>query len=434
MKVRSILMAAACLLFISHYSAAQTPQINNGGFETWETSTTEKNEPTDWNSFKTATGTYAGWGGQQMDRSTQKRPGTSGNYSVVIWSRWATLAIANGNLTTGQINMGNMTPSNDSNYNKTITTNAAFYETLGASPDSLIVWVRFHPVTSTNQGRVHAILHSAYNVHDPINATSAAHVRAEATLNFASTGTTWVRKSIPFVYNASSNTPTYILISFSTNPTAGGGSATSSGPNDSLYVDDLSLFYNPVLTTGTINPLTYLVSSTMSASVSVPFTLTGSMNSGNIVTAQLSDASGSFVSPQNIGTLTATTSGTVPGTIPAGTATSSNYRIRVVSSSYPITAADNGTNITISDVTGIQNYQSANTSVYFSQSQLVVDLQQATYNKPIIQVYNMSGQIVGNFIVKNNSLNRIDVTIPAGIYMFRIMDGENSISGKIVKL
>ncbi len=434
MKVRSILMAAACLLFISHYSAAQTPQVNNSGFENWDNLGAATEEPTDWNSFMSASGSYTSYAAQQIKRSTQKRPGTSGTYSAIIWSRDAGLGIiANGNMTTGQVNMGGMLPSSTSNYNSTITTNAAFYETLGASPDSLIVWVRFHPVTSTNQGRVHAILHGNYNVHDPIDAAnSLPHVKAEATLNFASTGTTWVRKSIPFVYNTSTNTPDYILISFSTNPTAGGGSAGTTC--DSLYVDDLSLFYNPVLTTGTINPLTYLVSSTMSASVSVPFTLTGSMNSGNIVTAQLSDATGSFVSPQNIGTLTATTSGTVPGTIPAGTATSSNYRIRVVSSSYPITAADNGTNITISDVTGIQNYQSANTSVYFSQSQLVVDLQQATYNKPIIQVYNMSGQIVGNFIVKNNSLNRIDVTIPAGIYMFRIMDGENSISGKIVKL
>ena len=42
------------------------------------------------------------------------------------------------------------------------------------------------------------------------------------------------------------------------------------------------------------------------ASVSVPFTITGTFTAGNVFTAQLSDASGSFASPVAIGTLTST--------------------------------------------------------------------------------------------------------------------------------
>ena len=44
--------------------------------------------------------------------------------------------------------------------------------------------------------------------------------------------------------------------------------------------------------------------------VSVPFTVTGTFNNGNIFKAELSNASGSFASPTEIGTLTGTTDGT----------------------------------------------------------------------------------------------------------------------------
>ncbi|MCX6237610.1 MAG: hypothetical protein NTY07_08655 [Bacteroidia bacterium] len=83
------------------------------------------------------------------------------------------------------------------------------------------------------------------------------------------------------------------------------------------------------------------------AAVSVAFTITGTFTSGNVFTAQLSDASGSFTTPVNIGSLTQTTAGTISGTIPAGTASGSGYRIRVVSSTPVITGTDNGSNLTV---------------------------------------------------------------------------------------
>lgn len=55
-----------------------------------------------------------------------------------------------------------------------------------------------------------------------------------------------------------------------------------------------------------------------------------SFNVGNTFTAQLSDANGSFASPTNIGTLNATSGGSMTVTIPAGTASGTNYRIRIV--------------------------------------------------------------------------------------------------------
>ncbi|OFY08491.1 MAG: hypothetical protein A2W93_01335 [Bacteroidetes bacterium GWF2_43_63] len=86
------------------------------------------------------------------------------------------------------------------------------------------------------------------------------------------------------------------------------------------------------------------------AAVSVPFTITGSFTAGNVFTAQLSDAGGSFASPVSIGTLTSTTSGTISATIPLGTTAGSAYRIRVVASTPSIIGTANTVDIVITSV------------------------------------------------------------------------------------
>ncbi|MEI7727770.1 MAG: hypothetical protein WCK09_21875, partial [Bacteroidota bacterium] len=97
------------------------------------------------------------------------------------------------------------------------------------------------------------------------------------------------------------------------------------------------------ITTGTISPTAYCQGS----AVSVPYTVSGSFNSGNIFTAQLSNASGSFASPTNIGSLSSQTSGTINATIPAGQANGTGYRIRVVSSNPSVIGSDNGADLSI---------------------------------------------------------------------------------------
>jgi hypothetical protein len=102
------------------------------------------------------------------------------------------------------------------------------------------------------------------------------------------------------------------------------------------------------ITTGTITTLTYCIDAFNSQVVNVPFTSTDVFGGANVYTAQLSDASGSFASPVNIGTLTSTAnSGTIAATIPAGTAVGTGYRIRVISSLPPITGTDNGSDIVV---------------------------------------------------------------------------------------
>lgn len=82
--------------------------------------------------------------------------------------------------------------------------------------------------------------------------------------------------------------------------------------------------------------------------ITVPFTAGGYVAAGNVFTAQLSNAAGSFAAPVNIGTLSGTISGNIAGTIPSGTGAGSGYRVRVVSSQPVFTGSDNGVNLSIS--------------------------------------------------------------------------------------
>ncbi|GIV43154.1 MAG: hypothetical protein KatS3mg035_0277 [Bacteroidia bacterium] len=128
----------------------------------------------------------------------------------------------------------------------------------------------------------------------------------------------------------------------------------------------------PTITLGSISPTTYCAGATLS----VPFSTTGTFNPGNTFTAELSDASGNFTTP------IATATGTSPInlTIPIAATTSSNYQVRVVSSdpavisnlspaitinalpSVTLTSDDmdnsicEGTNVTFTATAGYSNY------------------------------------------------------------------------------
>lgn len=102
------------------------------------------------------------------------------------------------------------------------------------------------------------------------------------------------------------------------------------------------------ITVGTVSPLTLCAGDP----ILVPYTRTGTFSSGNVFTAQLSDASGSFTSPVNIGTLIGTGSGTIAATIPMGTPNGTNYRVRVVSSSPAVVSSNVSAAITVTTTTG----------------------------------------------------------------------------------
>ncbi|MFZ4521892.1 MAG: hypothetical protein ACOYNC_09310, partial [Bacteroidales bacterium] len=100
---------------------------------------------------------------------------------------------------------------------------------------------------------------------------------------------------------------------------------------------------NRSITTGTVSPTSFCPGS----AISIPFTISGTFNAGNVFTAQLSNASGSFGSPVTIGTLTSQAAGTISGTIPSLQSEGTGYRIRVISSNPAVTGTNNGTDLII---------------------------------------------------------------------------------------
>ncbi len=224
--------------FAFSFSFAQQ-QVGNGDMELWDNVGQATEEPSNWNSFKSGQGSFASFASQQVQRSTAIRTGATGQYCVRVWSKSTLGIVANGNLTLGKINMGSSTPSDPANYNFSQTADANFSEALTNSPDSLVFWVKFTPASGNPNARVHAILHDSYDLRDPLDANSTSHVISRAELNYPSTGGQWVRKSVPFVNQGPATSQQFILITFTTNQTQGGGAA-----NDEVLIDDVQLIYN----------------------------------------------------------------------------------------------------------------------------------------------------------------------------------------------
>jgi N-acetylneuraminic acid mutarotase len=81
--------------------------------------------------------------------------------------------------------------------------------------------------------------------------------------------------------------------------------------------------------------------------LNIPYMAYGVYNLGNVFTAELSNANGSFTSAVSIGSLTSQSSGTINAIIPIGTINGTGYRVRVLSSNVSAVGTDNGNNISI---------------------------------------------------------------------------------------
>lgn len=123
-----------------------------------------------------------------------------------------------------------------------------------------------------------------------------------------------------------------------------------SGGSNRMNIDDIAMTnFVPANTiaTGAITGSPYCITDASGSTISVPFTATGLFNEENVFIAQLSNASGNFSTPVEIGTLTAMASGTINAEIPAGTPSGTSYRIRVISSSPGLSGSNNGSNLQV---------------------------------------------------------------------------------------
>ncbi len=338
-----ILLANAIFLTIGLY--AQTTLTNyNPSLEAWNDVGNDKEEPQYFNSIKNGSGNMTAINFAPKSCYREATNPHTGTYCARLVTGSALGQVAPGSMTTGRVMVPNLTAAQG--YIMTIPGDADYSMPFLGRPDSLVFWFRY-----TRAGNdfpsITALLHvgRAYLPEAPVSGNhpdSSVNIISRAIWNGpTSSVAAWTRIAIPFVY-VDGRTPQYILMTMT--PT---GNSSPSTAGSTLYLDDLEVIYNPTVTTGTVSTGPFYVSSTTGAAVTVPFTLTGTFTPGNTVTAQLSDASGSFAAPVNIGSVTATASGNISATLPANTASGAGYRIRVVSSNPALTAANNGSNITI---------------------------------------------------------------------------------------
>ena len=219
-------------------------QIPNADFENWgETALAET-----WNSFESATGSWASFA--SMSPKPEKIEGFEG-FGVRIKSQDLSMAYANGNITTGRINMGSTNPANASNYNFTDLNDVRGNLPFTGTPDAFEVYARFAPGKAKNegtvlQGRVQLIVHGEVAYRDPELSEQAANKIASAAVLIPATAD-WTKFTGEFSYTGNESDNLYLLASATTNPVPG------ASKDDQLDLDNIKLIYYHALSDLTFN-------------------------------------------------------------------------------------------------------------------------------------------------------------------------------------
>ena len=219
-------------------------QIPNADFENWgETALAET-----WNSFESATGRWASFA--SYSPKPEKIDGFEG-YGVRIKSKDLSMAYANGNITTGLINMGSTNPADAANYNFTDLNDVRGNLPFTGTPDAFEVYARFAPGTAKNegtvlQGRVQLIVHGEVAYHDPELSEQAANKIASAAVLIPATAD-WTKFTGEFNYTGNESDNLYLLASATTNPVPG------ASKDDQLDLDNIKLIYYHALSNLTFN-------------------------------------------------------------------------------------------------------------------------------------------------------------------------------------
>ena len=154
-------------------------------------------------------------------------------------------------MTTGRMNMGNISASNTANHAAINTTDTdangdPFYTPLNGSPDAISAWVKF--VSTTTDAKLSAIALTDGAYQDPeADGATYNNVVAKAQDGAITASSAWKQVTVPFDYTKGTTTaaPTQMLITMSTSSTPGGGSG-----GDQLFVDDIFVIYNAGEVTG----------------------------------------------------------------------------------------------------------------------------------------------------------------------------------------
>ncbi|MEZ4936388.1 MAG: T9SS type A sorting domain-containing protein [Crocinitomicaceae bacterium] len=240
MKKTLLTLALGACAFIN----AQTPpQLENPGFEYWETvqvgnGTATTSEPIQWSGLKTSDDPALAQ--LSPDGTVTQDVGRGGVGSSIKLETIYTLGVAaNGSITNGRFHAPqNLNP--EEGYIYSDSTDEDWHLRLSWRPDSLVGWYKYEP-TGSDKGKCEVILHEGYGalplfiagVHDVTN-NRIGRARFDWT---ASTGGQWVRFSVPFNYDDTRGARFVLAICTA-------GDSTISENHSKVWVDDLELVYN----------------------------------------------------------------------------------------------------------------------------------------------------------------------------------------------
>lgn len=231
-------------------SAQGIYQFTDPSFETWSGNNTPGNE---WRSFESAVdnglGVFFFGIGKSASPKPSKVEGTVGNSALKLFSKDVSGKNANGNLTTGVIAMGSMTPESDANYNFSDISAEGKHLVFAGTPDKVSFYAKFKSGGSAN-ARGRFILHDAINYRDPDvvngnwvkvnNESLESHRVGEATILVPATEE-WRKFEADFTYYKKKPTTQYMLASLTTNPVPGGSK------DDEFFIDDIQFTYYSTL-------------------------------------------------------------------------------------------------------------------------------------------------------------------------------------------
>lgn len=411
--------------------------IPNGDFENWQNVGNSDEEPTNWNGNKTGGG-FANLGPQTCFREDNNPH--SGTYCLKLDNGSFFGTPVNATATTGRIEAPSTNPS--AGYINTLTTNPDFNSPFVGRPDSLVGWFKFNQ-GGTDIGRIQAILHDSFDVSNPDQGGSAAHIISEAIFDVPNgTTSTWTRFAVPFNYT-NGNVPSYILLiaTASSSP----GSANSS---TTLWVDDLSVVYctPPTATLNEVACGSYTAPSgavwTMSGTYQDTVAFGG--NCDSIYTINLTINSVDTSVTTNGTTLTANAIGAAyqwvdcnNANAPIAGATDSVF-MPTANGDYAVEVTANGCTMlsscysfVLSNVNQLSDATSINVYPNPTKGQFTIDL--GTNHNAAILITDINGKTVYQQTISSTKVVTLDLDQPAGVYFLTVASDDRYSVVKLIK-
>ena len=172
--------------------------------------------------------------------------------------------------------------------------------------------------------------------------------------------------------------------------------------------------------------------------IEIPFSISGTFNSDNVFTAQLSNEKGSFIAPTELGSIASLSSGKIITSKPLPSIIGTAYRIRIVSSSPSFIGNDNGTDLSIKNcsTTGIADEKKSLFSLFPNPNKGNVNLTFSDAHDYLsVELYDIAGIrfMNKNFfnILPNEALN-LDLPLDLhGVFMLRIQTQKEILTKRI---